>query len=199
MVKKVAIYARVSTHDQGTLPMQVEHCEQYAKARGWEVAYKFEEIGSGAKKLPYREEILKLARQRKLDIIIVWKLDRWGRSVPDVVSTLQELQILNIHFISITEALDFTTPVGRAMSGLLTIFAEFEREIISQRVRAGVYQARLKGKRIGRPSTAKDQEHKIQALWKKHKNKSLIARELGISRRSVSRLLTVNKNPILKK
>ncbi len=189
MYKRVAIYSRVSTQDQKTLEMQIEKCEEYAAARGWEVTHKVSEIGSGAKKREKREALLKLCRQRKIDVLIVWKLDRWGRSVPDIVSTLQELQILGVQFVSITEALDFTTPIGRAMSGLLAVFAEFERDMLSERVKAGVNEARLKGKILGRPATVRDQKEEIERLWKKHGNKSLIARKLGVSRRSIGRIV----------
>jgi len=189
MIKKVAIYARVSTHDQKTLTMQMEKCSSYAESRGWKVVKEIKEVGSGAVQRPKRNELLKLCRKRQVDIVIVWKLDRWGRSVADVVSTLQELQELGVQFVSITEALDFTTAMGRAMSGLLAVFSEFEREMISERVKAGVAQARLKGKRLGRPPVARDQEDEVKKLWKEHGNKSLIAQRLGISRRSVSRII----------
>jgi putative DNA-invertase from lambdoid prophage Rac len=189
MSKKTAIYARVSTHDQNTLSIQIERCSSFALARGWGVVQKIKEVGSGAINRPQRAQLLKLCRQRKIDIVIVWKLDRWGRSVSDIVTTLQELRELGVQFVSITEALDFTTVMGRAMSGLLAVFAEFEREMISERVKAGLNQARLKGKRLGRPPVAIEKKDEIIEFWKKYKNKSLIARKLGISRRSVSRIL----------
>jgi putative DNA-invertase from lambdoid prophage Rac len=188
-LKKVALYARVSTHDQKTLSMQITKCSDYATARDWEIIYKIKEVGSGAKERPQRSELLKLCRQRKVDAVIVWKLDRWGRSVSDIVNTLQEMQELGVQFVSITEALDFTTATGRAMSGLLAVFSEFEREMISERVKAGVHQARLKGKRLGRPPVARDQEDEIKRLWKQHGNKSLIATQLGVSRRSIARIV----------
>jgi DNA invertase Pin-like site-specific DNA recombinase len=187
--KKVAIYARVSTHDQKTLSMQIERCSEYAISRGWEVVQTIKEVGSGANQRPQRAELIKQCRKRQIDIVIVWKLDRWGRSVSDVVTSLQELQELGIQFVSITEALDFTTATGRAMSGLLAVFSEFEREMISERVKAGVLQARLKGKRLGRPPIAKEMSSEIKKLWSKHKNISKISKELKISRRSVSREL----------
>ncbi len=93
----------------------------------------------------------------------------------------------------ITEALDFTTAMGRAMSGLLAVFSEFEREMISERVKAGIHQARLKGKRLGRPPKAQAQKKEIIKLWNKSQNKSVIARELGISRRSIARII-LNQN-----
>ena len=127
---RAAIYARVSTHDQNTIPMQVKKCREYAKSRNWTVTHIMKDIASGAKQRPQRDDILKLARKREIDTVIVWKLDRWGRSTSDVVSSLEELRELNVKFVSITEALDFSTTMGRAMSGLLSVFAEFEREIL---------------------------------------------------------------------
>ena len=96
------------------------------------------QVGSGAKTRPMRETLMQSARRREIDIIVVWKLDRWGRSLADLITTLNELRDLGIGFVSLTEALDFTTPSGRAMAGLLSVFSEFEREIIRERVKAGI-------------------------------------------------------------
>ena len=189
MLKKVAIYARVSTHDQNTLPMQINKCSAFASSRGWQVTTSISEIASGSVKRPGRERLLKLCRRREVDIVIVWKLDRWGRSVSDIVSTLQELQDLNVQFVSVTEALDFTTAMGRAMGNLLAVFSEFEREMISERVKAGLAQAKAKGVKLGRPSVLEDKRDEVIELWKESGNKSLIADKLGISRRSVARVI----------
>ncbi len=186
---RAVIYARVSTHDQNTIPMQVKKCREYAKARNWIVSHVKKDIASGAKQKPQRDDILKLARKREIDIVIVWKLDRWGRSTADVVSSLQELQELNVKFISITEALDFTTAMGRAMSGLLSVFAEFERELIRERVRAGLEQARSRGVRLGRPPLVQLKENEIKAHLKKTKNISETARKFKVSRRSIGRII----------
>lgn len=188
-MKRVAIYSRVSTHDQQTLPMQFKKCSDFARSRGWKVTEKVKEVGSGAVKRPERERLLMLCRKREVDVVIVWKLDRWGRSVSDVVSTLQELQDLGVKFVSVTEALDFTTAMGRVMGNLLAVFSEFEREIISERVKAGIAQAKAKGIKIGRPSTVQDKKEEILELWKETKNKSFIASKLGVSRRSISRII----------
>ena len=186
---RVAIYARISTNDQNTIPMQIKKCSEYAKARGWTVSHIIKDIASGAKQRPQRDDILKLARKRELDTIIVWKLDRWGRSTSDVVSSLEELRELNVKFVSITEALDFSTAMGRAMSGLLSVFAEFERELIRERVKAGLEQARSRGIRLGRPPLVQLKEKEIRAHLKKTKNISETARKFKISRRSVARVL----------
>ena len=186
---RVGIYARVSTHDQQTLPLQLKAMRQYVKQRKWKLVLQVEEVGSGSKQRPKREELLKAARRREVNAVVVWKLDRWGRSVADLISTLAELRDLGIAFVSLTEALDFTTSAGRAMIGLLSAFAEFERDMIRERVKAGIAQARAEGKRHGRPQTAATKRAEVRRLYKEGRNKSQIARELGISRGSVIALL----------
>jgi hypothetical protein len=118
-VMRVAVYARVSTHDQQTLGMQVA-VSAYIKNRGWAVTKSVEDVGSGTKERPGRESLLMAARRREIDMIIVWRLDRWGRSVADLMATLRELLDLGVGFISLTEAIDLTTPSGRAMVGMLS-------------------------------------------------------------------------------
>src|SRR4030095_10999260 len=103
---KAALYARVSTHDQQTLPMQIKAMRAYAKKRKLTITREIKEVGSGAKTRPQREELLKAARRREINVIVVWRLDRWGRSLADLVVTLKELTELGIGFISINEALD---------------------------------------------------------------------------------------------
>jgi len=100
MHMKAALYARVSTHDQQTLPLQLKAMRGYAKKRGWLIAQQINEVGSGAKTRPQREELLKAVRRREVDVIIVWRLDRWGRSLADLVTTLKELSDLGIGFVS---------------------------------------------------------------------------------------------------
>lgn len=191
---KAGIYARVSTHDQQTLNMQIEAMKKYAKARDWQIEIEIAEIGSGAKDTrPQREELINQAKRRLIDVIIVWKLDRWGRSVNDLFHTLNELNGLGVGFISLTEALDLTTATGRAMAGLLAIFAEFEREILRERVKAGIAHARSKGKSHGRPATAKIHKQEVIALFKRGISQSEIARKLEIGRTSVRRILIESK------
>lgn len=182
---KVGIYARVSTTDQKTLSMQIDAVKKYAKARNWDIVLTIEEIFSGAKKLPKRELMISAAKRREIDVIIVWKLDRWGRSVTDLFTSLNELTAVGVSFISITEAIDLTTPIGRAMTGLLTIFADFERELLRERVKAGIAHAREQGKPHGRPKSASNHSPEIVSLFKDGKSKSEIARILNIGRTSV--------------
>jgi DNA invertase Pin-like site-specific DNA recombinase len=190
---RAGLYARVSTLDQQTLPMQNRAMREYAARRGWMVALQVKEVGSGATQRQLRERLLDAARRREIDVVLVWRLDRWGRSVTDLLATMQELEHLGVGFISLTEALDLTTPAGRAMAGLLAVFAGFEREILGERVRAGLAHARLNGKRLGRPATAALHANQIRKLRRSGLSKSEIARRLNIGRTSVRCILTSEK------
>jgi len=187
--ERAALYARVSTHDQQTLPMQIEAMHAYAERKGWQIASTVEEVGSGAKTRPRREELLRAARRREIDVIVVWRLDRWGRSLVDLVATLQELAALKVGFVSLSEALDLTTPSGRAFAGMLAVFAEFERDILRDRVKAGIAQARKEGRPHGRPVKIAAMTQEIRDLARKGLSKSAIAKQLDIGRTSVRRLL----------
>jgi DNA invertase Pin-like site-specific DNA recombinase len=189
---KVGLYSRVSTHDQQTLPLQIKAMRAYAQKRKWMITMQMKEVASGATHRPRREELLKAARRREIDVIIVWRLDRWGRSLADLVLSLRDLTELGVGFVSLTEALDLTTPSGRAMAGMLAVFAEFEREIIRERVKAGLAQARAEGKVLGRPPSVTKKEKEVKRLFAKGLSKSEIARRLEIGRTSVRRLLEVS-------
>lgn len=191
-VLRVGLYARVSTNDQQTLPMQLHALGDYAARRGWSITMQVKEAGSGASQRQMREKLMDAARRREIDVMLVWRLDRWGRSVTDLLATLQELEHLGVGFVSLTEALDLTTPTGRAMAGLLAVFAEFEREIL--RVRAGLAHARENGKRLGRPLTAALHADRIRKLRHSGISKSEIARRLNIGRTSVRRILSSKKS-----
>jgi DNA invertase Pin-like site-specific DNA recombinase len=187
---RVALYARVSTHDQQTLPLQISAMREYAARRDWTIAIEIEDIGSGASKRPAREEIVRLARQRRIDAVLVWRLDRWGRSSTDLFASLDELHELGVNFVSLCDALDFTTPSGKAMARMLSVFADFERDILRDRVKAGIAEARKQGKPHGRPPTARVFADEVQRLFHQKKmSKRRIAKTLGISRTSVRRLL----------
>ena len=186
---RAALYARVSTHDQQTLGMQVEAMTAYIKNRGWVITEQIKDVGSGTNERPGRENLLKVARRREIDVIVVWRLDRWGRSVADLMTTLRELTDLGVGFVSLTEALDLTTPSGRAMAGMLAIFAEFEREILRERVRAGIAQGRKEGRPHGRPRTASLKFDEVKRMRLEGLSQSEIARRLGIGRTSVRRIL----------
>lgn len=194
---RVGLYARISTHDQQTLPAQLSALRAYAKRRGWIVALDVKEIGSGAKRRPQREAMMDAARRRQIDAVLVWRLDRWGRSLLDLIGTLNELSALNVGFVSLTEALDMTTPSGRALAGMLAVFAEFERDILRDRVKAGIAEARKAGKPHGRPPTVQQHQPQITALFAQGISKREIATRLNISRTSVRRIIdtAVKRNP----
>lgn len=187
---RVGLYARVSTQDQQTLPLQIRAMREYAAKRGWEIAVQVKEVGSGAAERELREKLLDSARRREIDVVLVWRLDRWGRSLVDLVVTLKELAELGVGFVSLTEALDLTTPTGRAMAGLLSVFAEFEHEILRERIHAGIAEARLKGTHFGRPLTAAKKADQIRKLYRAGVSKAEIARSLDIGRTSVRRILS---------
>lgn len=188
---RAGLYARVSTHDQQTLPMQNRAMREYAARRGWSIVLQVKEVGSGASQRQMRETLIDAARRREIDVVLVWRLDRWGRSVTDLLATLQELEHLGVGFVSLTEALDLTTPAGRAMAAMLAVFAEFEREVLRERVR-GLAHARQNGKTLGRPLTAGLKADRIQKLHRAGISKSQIARQLSIGRTSVRRILNRN-------
>jgi putative DNA-invertase from lambdoid prophage Rac len=165
----------------------------YAARRGWTIAVQVKEVGSGASRREQRENLLEAARRREIDVVLVWRLDRWGRSVTDLLATLQELEHLGVGFVSLTEALDLTTAAGRAMAGLLAVFAEFEREILRERVRAGLLHARQNGQRLGRALTAGLQADQIRKLYRAGVSKSEIARHLKIGRTSVRRIIAAKR------
>src|SRR3984957_20046223 len=185
---RAGLYARVSTIDQQTLPMQNRAMREYAVRRGWTITLQVRDVGSGAVKREAREKLLEAARRPEIDVVLVRRLDRWGRSVTDLLATLQELEHLGVGFVSLTEALDLTTPAGRAMAGLLAVFAAFEREILRERVRAGLAHARQNGKKLGRPITAATKAGEVRVLHRAGVSKAEIARRLQIGRTSVRRI-----------
>ncbi len=187
---RATLYARVSTHDQHTLTMQMDAMREFATRRHWTVTDAVEELASGAKDhRPKRQDLLTSAKQRKLDVIMVWKLDRWGRSLVDLMTTLYELTALGVGFVSLTEALDLTTPAGRAFAGFLAVFAEFERDLMRERIKAEIIDARKRGKAHGRPRAKANKADQLRLLAQQGLSQAAIARQLGIWRTSVPRVL----------
>jgi putative DNA-invertase from lambdoid prophage Rac len=187
---RAGLYARVSTLDQKTLPLQIRAMREYVTKRGWTIAVQVNEVGSGAAQRELRQQLIDTARRREIDVVLVWRLDRWGRSLADLVATLQELTDLDVAFVSLTEALDLTTSTGRAMAGMLSVFAAFEHDILRERVRAGLDHARQNGMRFGRPATAARKAAEVRKLFRQRISKSEIARRLRIGRTSVRRILS---------
>jgi DNA invertase Pin-like site-specific DNA recombinase len=148
---RAGIYARVSTSDQTTENQLIE-LRRYVGQRGWEVAEFIEEGVSGMKeRRPQLDRLLTAARRRHVDVVVVWSLDRLGRSLKHLVTLMDDLQELGVAFVSIREGLDWTTPSGRLQAQLLGMIAEFERGRLQERVHAGLARARRQGKRLGRP------------------------------------------------
>ena len=155
--KTVALYARVSTLDQ-SCAMQLEDLRRYVARFGR--SYEYVEIGvSGAqRRRPQLDALMKDARKRLFDVVLVWKFDRFARSVKHLVDSLEEFRALGIDFISFTEGVDTTTPSGELLFHIMGAVAQFERDLIAERVRAGIAHARAMGKRIGRPRADIDVE-----------------------------------------
>lgn len=153
-VCRVAIYARVSTANNGQDPtMQTRELEEYCQRRSWEIAGCYVDNGiSGSKESrPELDRLMTDAHQRRFDAVLVWKLDRFGRSLRHLVNALAEFESLGVAFVSLRDNLDLSTPSGRLMFQIIGAMAEFERSLIVERVKAGMRNARAKGKRIGRP------------------------------------------------
>jgi DNA invertase Pin-like site-specific DNA recombinase len=152
---RVGIYARVSTTGNGQSPeMQLRELREYCERRGWQIVHEYVDSGvSGAKdSRPELNRLMGDAHRRRFDAILVWKLDRFGRSLRHLVNALAELESRGIAFVSLRDNLDLSTPSGRLMFQIIGAMAEFERALIAERVRAGMRNARAKGRRIGRPS-----------------------------------------------
>jgi len=184
---RVAIYIRVSTIKQeGGVETQRQELEGYCQRRGFEIVEVYEDIGeSGAKdNRPALEKLMQDARKRHFDAVIVQRLDRLGRSVRHLLHTLDELQSLGIDFISIHQGIDTTTPSGRMILAFLGAISEYARELIKERVRAGLERAKRQGKRLGRKPLKID-ENLIESLRNKNKSIREIARIVGCSKSKV--------------
>ena len=194
---RCAIYARVSTAGQQSVAAQIEALREYAGRRGWTVTVEVSDVGSGAKKRAKREALMVAARARTIDVIAVAKLDRWGRSLADLVTSMQELTELGVGFVSVSDGIDLTTPAGRALAGMLSVFAAFERDLIVERVRSGMSHARRhgtrSGKAIGRPATIAQRVTEIRALAHQGLSMAAIARQLGIGYASVHRVVSAGR------
>ncbi len=193
--EKVGIYARVSTLDKGQdTEVQLTDLRTFASARGWKVFKEYVDVGqSGSKEQrPAFNQLMEDARKRKIDIILVWRLDRFGRSLKHLIVSLDELKTLGLGFVSFKESIDFTTATGRLMLHLLGAFAEFEKEIIRERVKAGVAHARSKGKRLGRCPKINE---KLLRTVRDRRDKGMsirdISKELGVSKSLVHKSLQI--------
>ena len=184
MTKRVAIYARVST-DKQTSENQLNQLRAIAEQNNWLIIGEFVDEGiSGAKgrdKRPQFDALLKSAVRREFDLVMSWSVDRLGRSLQHLVDFLNELHFVGCDLFLHQQAIDTTTPAGKAMFGMCGIFAEFERSIIQQRVIAGLDRAKEKGVRLGRPSLSQQTKDEIIGMRSSGMSMAKIARELGVS------------------
>ena len=186
--KTVAVYARVSTLDQDCAP-QLDDLRRFAAQRFGE-RHEYVDVGvSGAqRRRPQLDTLMADARRRRFDVVLVWKFDRFARSVKHLVDSLEEFQALGIDFISYTEGVDTTTPTGQLLFHIVGAVAQFERDLIAERVRAGIAHARAMGKRIGRPRAPID-ARVVEALRTQGYSLRQIAKTLGVPVSRVRRAL----------
>ena len=186
---KAAIYARVSTANNGQDPaVQTRELEEYCARRGWKVAGQYVDVGiSGAKeKRPELDRLIADAHRRKFDAVVVWRFDRFARSVSHLLRALETFKALGIEFVSLSEQMDTSTPTGKMVFTVLGAVAELERSLIAERVKAGLRNARAKGKRLGRPKVAVDTAT-VASLRASGKSWAAIADDLGIGEGTVRR------------
>jgi putative DNA-invertase from lambdoid prophage Rac len=192
-----AVYARVSTADQ-SYAMQFAEVRQYVERMGWEIR-EYPEQASSVKRRPQFDRMLADARERKIDIVVVWKLDRFARSLTQLIDSLQILDSAGVRFIAVTQGLDTDrrNPASRLLMQILGAIAEFERSLIVERVRAGVAEARRKGKQLGRPRKIfrRDLAQEMKSAGKSLRQ---IARELGVAVMTVSDALKCTEIPLVK-
>jgi DNA invertase Pin-like site-specific DNA recombinase len=191
MTKRAAIYVRVST-DKQTIENQVAALRQVAERRGWEVVEQYSDAGiSGAKGRdgrPGLDQMLKDASKRHFDVVMAWAIDRLGRSLIDLLGTIQTLEACGVDLYLDQQAIDTTTPAGRLMFQVTGAFAEFERSMIRQRVNAGLKRAVEAGKQLGRPRISPALEKRIQTQLRANKGILKVAREVGVGVGTVHRI-----------
>lgn len=187
-----AVYARVSTTDQNC-DMQLRELREYIKRRGWELASEYVDTGwSGAKKSrPALDKLMADAAQHRFDCVLVWKVDRFGRSVANLVDSLQQLATWGVRFISTSQSIDTdqANPTSKLMMHILAAVAEFEREMIRERVKAGMQAAKARGVKVGRRCVVFDRRRALD-LHKKGQSRRQIARKLGVGLGTIHRLIS---------
>ena len=193
MNKRVALYARVSTDGQ-SVENQLRELEAVAKKEGWQIVERFTDKGiSGAKgreSRPAFDALCKGIVRREFDVVAAWSVDRLGRSLQDLVTFLNELHSKHTNLYLHKQGIDTTTPAGKLLFQMLGVFAEFERSMIVERVRAGLKRARAEGKTLGRPRVSEETEKKVLALRRKGTGMRRIARTLGIGNYTVQRIVS---------
>jgi putative DNA-invertase from lambdoid prophage Rac len=186
---RVALYARVSTSNGQQDPeMELRELREYARLRGWLVAQEYVDRISGSKdSRPELNRLMADAHSRKFDAVLVWKIDRWGRSLKHLVTSLADLDAYGVAFVSLSDNLDLSTPAGRLMMQLLGAMSEFERSLIQERVKAGMRNAKAKGQRLGRPRSGAD-ENEVHAMCEAGASWRAIAKKLGVGLGTAHRL-----------
>ena len=201
--KRAALYLRVSTGEQ-TTANQAKALKAVAAHRGWSIVETYEDAGiSGGKgrdKRPGLDAALKDASRGRYDVLCAWSVDRLGRSLADLVNGLQELHAAKVDLFLHQQALDTTTPAGKAMFGMMGVFAEFERSMIVARVNAGIARARASGtksgKAIGRPRTSRKVEQRIRERLAAGEGMLKVAREQGVGSGTVQRIKREMSDPL---
>ena len=179
---RAAIYARVSTNNGQDPHMQIRELREYCGRRGWDIAGEYVDAGvSSAKEhRPRLDAVLAACRKRRVDAVVVYRYDRFARSLRQLVNALEEFRSLGIEFISLHEGVDTSTPNGRLVFGIFATIAEFERELIRDRVKSGIAAAKSRGRKLGRPRVSVDAA-RINALRASGQSWPKIAAELGVS------------------
>lgn len=187
-LRKTAIYIRVSTNDQKT-DIQLNEIRSYLSNRHLHDFKIFEDKATGTNNArPQFQALLKAARLREIDVVIVWKLDRFARSLKDLITHLNELSELGIEFISLKDQIDLSTSAGKLMLHIIGAFAQFEADLIRERVRAGIENAKRKGTKLGRPRLS--DPVLMSKLRKEGLSLSAIAKQLGVSKTTVHNTLS---------
>lgn len=194
--QRVAIYARVSTSSQ-VPDMQLNALRQLAKQRGWKVVDEYVDLGvSGSKdSRPQLDRLMRDAEKGAVDIVSVWRFDRWARSLRHLVSTLDDFQVRGIDFVSLHDSVDTSTPSGKFIFHVFAALSEFERELIRERVVAGLAAAKARGSVLGRPKSALDREE-LHALRADGFTMRAIAEKFGVSTATISRALKENREDL---
>ena len=195
MKKRTAVYARISTSEKGQdLETQLLPLREFVTARGWQMHEIYTDTMSGSvESRPSLDKLMQDARRRKFDVVLVYRFDRFARSTKQLINSLELFSSLGIDFVSYQEAVDTSTPAGKAMFTMISAFAELERSIIVERVRSGLERARAQGKRLGRPRLEVCKESVLR-LRRKGLSIRAIAVNLGVSRTKIHNIAKGN-NP----
>ena len=186
---KIAIYARVSTDEQ-TTENQILELKKVAERNGWEIQTIYADTISGAKsKRPQLDKLMKAIMRKEIDMVMVWSVDRLGRSLQHLTTLLSDIESKGINLYLHQQNIDTSTPSGKMLFQLLGVFAEFERSMIRERVLAGLDRARSQGKRLGRPPVPPLTVDKIKSLREEGMSLRKIAKQVGISTSKVHQLV----------